>query len=212
MNQSTLFVGDSHAKTLASQEKEQDLQEKGQDFGGNSIDLSKKSNRSTSSRKMSQPYALEDWTKFSGRSLRSGMMQNGTVYPLQPLALLTAGTEFGSWPTPTAVWRPMEGNVRILREKVIAGELSREEAAGIVGKDVFEAQGRVPKMLFPTPSTGAALCGGTGNFQTLKKMQSFGIISEEERKNLSQGDGGKANPDLMEWLMGFPIGWTELNN
>jgi hypothetical protein len=51
---------------------------------------------------MSQPFALEDWIKFSGRSLRSGMMRNGIVFPLQPLAHLTAETESGLWPTPTA--------------------------------------------------------------------------------------------------------------
>jgi hypothetical protein len=106
----------------------------------------------------------------------------------------------------------MEGNVRFLRKQVMTGQISREEAAGIVGKDVFEAQGKVPKMLWPTPTTGAALCGGTGNFQTLRKLQASGVISEEERRNLSQGNGGRANPALMEWLMGFPIGWTDLNN
>lgn len=38
-----------------------------------------------------------------------------------------------------------------------------------------------------------------------------GVVTEEERKNLTCGSGGKSNPALMEWLMGFPIGWTDLN-
>ena len=63
---------------------------------------------------------------------------------------------------------------------------------------------------WPTPTTGAALCGGTGNFNKMKKLCHLGIISEEERRNLTQGNGGKSNPALMEWLMGYPSEWTEL--
>ena len=64
-------------------------------------------------------------------------------------------------------------------------------------------------VLWPTPSTGAALCGGTGNFKTLKAMQEAGIISEEERRQLSQGNGGKTNPEMIEWLMGYERKFTE---
>ena len=65
-------------------------------------------------------------------------------------------------------------------------------------------------VFWPTPSTGAALCGGTGNFQTLMLMQQKGMITEEERKNLSQGNGGKTNPELLEWLMGYQKAFTQL--
>jgi hypothetical protein len=40
----------------------------------------------------------------------------------------------------------MEGNVRILRNKVLNGELTRNEAAQMIGKDVFEAQGVLKKI------------------------------------------------------------------
>ena len=64
--------------------------------------------------------------------------------------------------------------------------------------------------LWPTPSTGASLCGGTGNFKTLQKMAEKGLITEEERRNLSQGNGGRTNPELTEWLMGYERKFTEL--
>ena len=64
-------------------------------------------------------------------------------------------------------------------------------------------------MFYPTPTTGAGLCGGTGNFQQLKNLKEAGQITEEERRNMSQGNGGQLNPDWVEWLMGFPPGWTE---
>ena len=104
--QLTLFAEDSRARTSALPEKEKDLKENDQDFGSSFTVSSKKSSRNTRSLKTSQPFALEDWTKCSGRSLRSGMMRNGTVFPLQPLALLTAGTESGLWLTPTATQIP----------------------------------------------------------------------------------------------------------
>lgn len=65
-------------------------------------------------------------------------------------------------------------------------------------------------LLWPTPSTGAALCGGTGNFKTLIAMRDAGIITEEERRQLSQGNGGKTHPGLLEWLMGYEQKFTEL--
>ena len=63
---------------------------------------------------------------------------------------------------------------------------------------------------WPTPSTGAGLCGGTGNFKTLKRMAERGLITEEERRQLSQGNGGKTNPALLEWLMGYEQQFTKM--
>ena len=64
--------------------------------------------------------------------------------------------------------------------------------------------------MYPTPTTGAGLCGGTGNFKTLQRLQEIGKITEEERRQLSQGNGGKANPDFLEWLMGYEQKFTTL--
>ena len=65
-------------------------------------------------------------------------------------------------------------------------------------------------LFWPTPSTGAGLCGGTGNFKTLQAMADRGLITEEERRQLSQGNGGKTNPGLLEWLMGYEQQFTKL--
>lgn len=63
---------------------------------------------------------------------------------------------------------------------------------------------------WPTPTTGAGLCGGTGNYGQLMLLKKRGIITEEERQSMSQGNGGQLNPDWVELLMGFPAGWTKL--
>lgn len=62
--------------------------------------------------------------------------------------------------------------------------------------------------LYPTPTTGAGLCGGTGNFQQLKALEADGVISAEERRSFAAGNGGRLNPEWVEAMMGFPIGWT----
>ena len=63
--------------------------------------------------------------------------------------------------------------------------------------------------LWPTPTTGAGMCGGTGNYQQLKRLEESGQITPEERRSMAAGNGGQLNPDWVEWMMGFPLGWTE---
>jgi hypothetical protein len=41
-------------------------------------------------------------------------------------------------------------------------------------------------------------------------MAEKGLITEEERRQLSQGNGGKTNPGLVEWLMGYEQTFTSL--
>lgn len=45
----------------------------------------------------------------------------------------------------------------------------------------------------------------------LQQLADSGVISEEERRNMAQGNGGQLNPDWVEWLMGLPTGWTDIN-
>lgn len=66
-------------------------------------------------------------------------------------------------------------------------------------------------MMYPTPTTGAGLCGGTGNYQQLKALEASGQITEEERRSMASGSGGQLNPTWVEWFMGFPLGWTDLS-
>ena len=225
--QSTLFAEDSHAKTSALPARAKVSQEAGPASGSRCSGSSTRRGRGLSSPRTSPPFALADWTKCSGRSLRSGMTRNGIVFPLPPLALLTAGTGCGSWPTPkatpggpdfakldrsstgisletavrmyptpTAIDRPNEGNVRLLRAKVLAGELTEREAEQMLGKSVWESQGKVPAM-FPTP--------------TVQDASNNASPSQFSRNSLPLNAvaGGALNPTWVEWLMGFPAGWTD---
>ena len=56
------------------------------------------------------------------------------------------------------------------------------------------------------------MCGGTGNFEQMKKLESKGVITEAERKGMSAGNGGKLSPEWVELLMGWPLNWTTLDD
>lgn len=110
-----------------------------------------------------------DW-KGPNRSGSGSASSNGLSTRTDPLAqeaeeaaALVAEMERedympGMWPTPTtAPERPNEGNVRLLRAKVLAGEMTEEEARSMLnGKDPFSAQGKLPAVERPmwrTPTT-----------------------------------------------------------
>ena len=60
-----------------------------------------------------------------------------------------SGSSAAMFPTPTSVQRPNEGNMRMMRKQVLQGNISREEATAMVGKDIFKAHGKV--RMYPTP-------------------------------------------------------------
>lgn len=208
---STPSAEDSRAKTSALPEKEPDSQALEVASGGSSTALSRKRGRSGSSRKTYQPFAVEDWTKFSGASLRSGTMRNGTVYPLPPLAPLTAGTESGLWPTPTANSSNQCSMDAALKEAKRLHPQGRWTLMSQVA--AMEVHGN---RMWPTPAA-RDWRGANGYDTTLNKLQNGIRAHLDQLPNAVQMAEGKAirgtlNPAWVEWLMGFPIGWTDLKH
>jgi hypothetical protein len=132
----------------------------------------------------------------------------------------------------------MEGNVRMFRAKIQSGEMTEQEAEAMLGKSVWEAQGKIPASWptptvddannvnpkanrfhglvaevnqYPTPTYGK-LAGGTGGFNQIEELYLTGQVTLEEKKAMQAGNGGKLNPMWVEWLMGFPLGWTDLED
>jgi DNA (cytosine-5)-methyltransferase 1 len=68
------------------------------------------------------------------------------------------------------------------------------------------------KGLWPTPTAGDAAASGSRNTATSKAH--LGIsLTDAVRDDGGKGrelTGGKLNPTWVEWLMGFPTGWTVL--
>lgn len=60
------------------------------------------------------------------------------------------------------------------------------------------------------PTLPANGYGSNGHRLHLQKMVDNGIITEEERRQMIQGNGGKINPEWAEWLMGYEQQFTKL--
>lgn len=115
------------------------------------------------------------------------------------------------WPTPT-----VHGNYNRKESSKNSGDglatavklyptptSSNTKAVHMRGAD--KGKKREPRTYFPTPTAvtapgGAALCkwGGAGSREKLKQIMTPAEIN------------GALNPDWVEWLMGWPIGWTSL--
>lgn len=192
---------DSPAKTSAERVKVKDLPEHVRAFGLKCSELLKKYNLSLSSRKTVRTFVPRDSAPLSKDLPAWGMMSDGGCWELGMRVLHIDGTGCGSmldWPTPTVTQRPNEGNVRLLRKKCVAGELSWDEAKALAGKDVREAQGIVPAY-WPTPTANEDACGTPNG-----KMQKMLGNHPEVR---SSGKG-TLNPDWVCWLMQWPVGWA----
>jgi hypothetical protein len=105
------------------------------------------------------------------------------------------------WPTPTTqeVEHPEAELTETGRRKSKNGETSH--SLGLA--DAVQ--------IWPTPTHGK-LAGGSGAFQQIQDKYENNEITLEEKKAMQAGNGGRLNPMWVEWLMGFPLGWTDLED
>jgi len=121
------------------------------------------------------------------------------LFRLRPSAPPTAGIASGfsqsMWPTPTAVDRPNEGNVRILRGMVLDGSMSEQEATAILGKSPFEPQGKIPGF-WPTPNVAG---GGNQCELTPHKGHFLRPSGEKAHLGLDQAVRMWPTPTASDW-------------
>jgi hypothetical protein len=174
---------------------------------------------------------VEGGTGFSETWPRAGMTRSGIAFLLPPLVPFTSVTGSSSWPTP----RAMDG--RGAGRGTKDDTLIRRAESG-VGLNLPEAVQARHRGLVPTPTANDArnstfppslrgrdsLVGhimrtGFVSTPTATRRGSYrnGRVNKKGGcRNLSEdlaalGDHGELNPPWVEWLMGFPIGHTELS-
>ena len=151
---------------------------------------------------------VEGWTQFSGAWPRSGMTRSGIAFRRVPLVRLTSATESGSLlPTP---------------------EASNTKAVAL------RSAGRSPRNFLsplPTPRPCSGLrSSGANRTEILRALEKWPTPVARDYKGqgmsvarraagrkpdnlcsaVSVTDGsGSLNPPWVEWLMGFPLGWTD---
>lgn len=121
------------------------------------------------------------------------------LFQLAPSASSTDEIDAGLWPTPTV---PNGG-----RSVAHVTDWRSKSTAYHNGKKV-QVDLRAAVRLWPTPSAGDDRDRGCLSTPSIKRRAEKGkqlnlsmVVSEES---------GALNPDWVEWLMGFPVGWTNL--
>lgn len=161
-------------------------------------------------------------TRFprAGRMYRGGLVQEQpALAPIKAAkkaclahAVACPATPTGAWPTPAASI-PQDGEgpeTWLARRELLKAKCSNGNGAGMPLS--------IAVQLFPTPraapnewrTTRNAPSHGKGHGKTLA-----GEVNDLERAAgrspaPSSGSAGNVNPVWVEWLMGLPLGWTDL--
>jgi hypothetical protein len=146
-------------------------------------------------------------------------MRSGTAYRRQPLAPLTAVTG-SSLSAPETVPTPNASNFEI---KDVDRLLARHEECRIRNRNGngFGLTLGQWVQLWPTPVAKDAI--GARNATSSRQPDSrhhggstltdaviqTGDLTLEETEKGNRVVGGALNPTWVEWLMGFPLGWTD---
>ena len=119
-------------------------------------------------------------------------------------AVKRASAQSVMWPTPCATDHKGSGKNGVERDRL----------------DYAVERGKTKSHIYPTVGT-KTIGGCSGSFAKLKKLEEAGRITPEERRAMSSHLTGwkdtdtanclLLNPDWVEWLMGWPIWWTDVN-
>src|SRR6266567_3093144 len=194
------FVAASPARTSAMQANEQELKANVVDSGKSSTVSFANYNLSTSSWKTQQICLNGDLEEFSETWPELGIMQNGECYQQRNLEHGISEDEFSLLPTPTA------SNMTLPRNpQSILRQAQKHHLNGYVA-------------LFPTP-TATDYKRATRNINYFLGRRKAGwksslpqYIALSSEGQSPSGIYGQMNPTWLEWLMGFPTGWTELED
>ena len=189
----TLYREGFPVKTLVQQEEAQELTEKPLECGEKWRASFTKYNPDLRLWKTHQCSLLGDLEPFLETWPQWGLMRDGECWEQRTLEQTIRGIESGlllntpppppQWPTPTA---------HMSKETNAPSEHNRNTPT-------LTAQAN-----WPTPRT-KGMCGGSGAWEQLKANTTI-----EEARSMGAGNGGKLNPMWVEWLMGWPLGWTDL--
>ena len=190
----------SRARTSASQAKEPALTEPAAECGDTWRGSLARFDPATSSWRTAQPSLLEDLGESSVIWPRSGMTAGGRCWELPTLEHRTSGTGSGLWlGTPTATMS-------------VRSEPFRRGAAPTPAEFVK----------WPTPTTMRGITKeatekewnrkGSADLRMAVHLWPTPKASENDRNTptLAAQIGGSLNPTWVEWLMGWPLGWTDL--
>jgi hypothetical protein len=188
----TWFLEGFHARTLAQPDEEPESKEKKAQCGNTWRESSAKFDLDTLSWKTPQCLFAEDLAPSSVILPRWGMMRDGECFQQPPLEQSIRGTESGlsqqMWHTPTA---------HNAKERGYPAEFNR----------FTQGLGTIVQR-FPTPQASDNRDRGNMSNPSIQRR-----VAKGKQIMLSQSvhpTSGQLNPTWVEWLMGWPLGWTDL--
>ncbi len=173
--------------------------------------------------------SIGGWPALSVIFPRAGMMRNGIACRRRPLALRTSENGSLSWRTPSAEQAgDNEGYLKTLRDKDGGPPRpGRRVYNPKDGKHIILTRNRQVKM-WPTPQVHESGGQGTPSWKDLEcqkvgqRIRESGSLIQQKLENevplrsvldeQKMRTGGSLNPTWVEWLMGFPLGWTDLGD
>lgn len=199
----TLYLEGFHVRTLVPQEKAQELKEIAAECGEKWRGSFTKYDQNSCSWKTHQCSLLGDLDEFSETWPQWGLMRGGECWEQQTLGQTIRGTESGlspngvdSFHTPNTTGLDGGSNSR----KALKKKMEQWPTPCLPGNGGTNGKAKLKKMLkqYPTP--------------TCHNAKETNAPSESSRNTptLAAQAGGKLNPTWVEWLMGWPLGWTDL--
>jgi len=208
----TSWLAGSLARMSALPEKAQDLTVSVADCGATLPASLAKYDPVTHSLKTAQCSLIEDLTGCCVTLPRSGLMRNGVCYQRQIVEPRTSEIESGFWPTPTT-----QDNIQIKgvgkaesnpkRGTTLAGSVAMSlTSTHSVSLDAQTAKA----MVYPT-ATATMHKGWSPNHNRANTDDRLDYTIERQAFQPGQQTPPmRLNPDWVEWLMGWPIGHTDL--
>ena len=217
----TWFQGDSLARTSQPPGRAQESKVAEADCGERWLALSMKFDPDTFTLKTHRSLFQEDLELSSVTLPKWGMMCDGELWELATWAHPTSENESGSgasWPTPCA---------QMSERKTVNGENVSKTTGQKFGLSLIQAvklwptpvvqdykrrgpnssqQGLVDvvQKTWATPQARDYRTGGADRWDDPNRTRNL------NDQAAATENGGQLNPDWVEWLMGWPIGWTRL--
>jgi DNA (cytosine-5)-methyltransferase 1 len=235
----TLYLGAFHAPTFPQQEKEQELMEKPLECGEKWRGSFTKYDPDTSLWRTHQCSLLGDLEEFSETWPQWGLMRNGESWEQRTLEHRIRGTGFGlspngvdsfhtpnttgldggsnsrkalkqridKWPTPTSSdWmNPKQNGIEHTNNRFVRTSLTTGTKFGAKLSDAVNLE---MKKNWPTPQV--ADYKDRGNLSNPSIQRRMEIGKQVNLQMCVSQTSGQLNPVWVEWLMGWPQGWTEL--
>jgi len=194
---------DSHAKTSPLRVRARESGEVGPVFGLSIGASFGTYDHDTQLWKTCQRSLFEDLPMYWDRLPRSGMTRNGRIFAQRTWVLRTGGRGSGSWPTPQAEM-PGAGPDNSKVKNLLTGNRHSFYLTQAVEAE-RQKPGVITGQKWPTPQRR----DGDQRGAQAKRYHNPERSNDLPDAMAAIEGTGQLNPTWVDWLMGYPIGWTD---